>query len=270
MSLSELIRYFNAADQVGESMLHQVDGQVFGWYRDLCLTSLFQPIVDLPSDRVVGHYARLQASYENGRKISEAQAYGLCDDEHVAHFDRLCRTVHALNFLRQRRQTGGYLQVAPHYRHLLAVPNQHGLVYEAILKRCGLAPEDIVLEVESGHFEEYPQLLQAVANYRQRGYRLALCEVASVQQLDKLMDLQPALLKQGLGESQAVFRQARALGLKTLVADIADERMLRSVRAGGFDLAAGAVFGAAATHCQPTHRPRGVAYNAPFLPGVHS
>jgi hypothetical protein len=60
----------------------------------------------------------------------------------VMHFDRLCRTLHALNFLAQRQHAGGYLQLAVHPRHLLAVPSQHGLVYEAILKRCGLAPED--------------------------------------------------------------------------------------------------------------------------------
>ena len=66
----------------------------------------------------------------------------------MVHFDRLCRTLHALNFLAQQRSTGGFLQVPVHPRHR-AVPNQHSLVYEAaILKRCGLAPEDIVLELD--------------------------------------------------------------------------------------------------------------------------
>jgi cysteine synthase A len=64
---------------------------------------------------------------------------------------------------------------AVHPRHLQAVQSQHGLVYEAILKRCGLAPADIVLEINARQAGHQPQLLaEALNNYRQRGYRLAL------------------------------------------------------------------------------------------------
>ena len=146
MPVEDLIRYFNAADRDGDSLLYPRDGRVEAWHAGIRLISRFEPIVDLRSERIVGHRASLHGLREGGEEISGEAVYALCEQaSSVIYLDRLCRTLHALNFLAQQRTTGGFLQVQVHPRHLLAVPSQHGLVYEAILKRCGLSPEDIVL-----------------------------------------------------------------------------------------------------------------------------
>src|SRR5574343_1570615 len=175
MPVAELIRYFNAADHGTDSQLYPQGERVEAWHGGLRLASLFQPIVDLRSERVVGHQALLAARRDDGESVSSEAAYALCESEQaVVHFDRLRRTLHALNFLAQRRSTGGYLQLPVHPRHLQAVQNQHGLVYEAILKRCGLAPQDIVLQIDTALADGHGRLDEALGNYRQRGYRLAL------------------------------------------------------------------------------------------------
>src|SRR5574343_1702237 len=175
MPLTDLVRYFNLADTTGESTLYLDGKRAAAWHRGLHLGSLFQPIIDLRQERVVGHQAMLVARRQDGVAVSAEAAYATCETpEAVVHFDRLCRTLHALNFLAQRRHAGGYLQMAVHPRHLQAIPNQHGLVYEAILKRCGLAPQDIVLQIDGLSLQNSPSLGEALASYRLRGYRLAL------------------------------------------------------------------------------------------------
>lgn len=99
MPLTDLIRYFNVADHTEDSSLYQDGKRAAAWHLGLRLGSLFQPIVDLRDQRVVGHQAILHARREDGTVVSPAEAYALCETpESVVYFDRLCRTLHALNF----------------------------------------------------------------------------------------------------------------------------------------------------------------------------
>lgn len=271
MPLTDLVRYFNAADRPGDSMLYLEDGCAAAWHHDLRLRSLFQPIVDLRAGAIVGHQASLLAEREDGTAVGIAEAYAACASaEAVVHFDRLCRTLHALNFLRQQAHAGGYLQLAVHPRHVLAVPSQHGLVYEAILRRCGLAPEDIVLEIDPGRLapssSPLPQLAPALASYRQRGYRLALAGPAA-DELTAALAWQPAIVTLAAAAPAAIHRQARAADLLIQFTGIADEAALATARAVG-DLATGPLFGQPQALCRATHERRGVAYNAPSHSGA--
>lgn len=266
MPLTDLVRYFNAADRPGDSMLYLEDGCAAAWHRGWRLRSLFQPIVELRTLAVVGHRASLLAEREDGRPLTATEAYASCaSPEAVVHFDRLCRTLHALNFLRQQAHAGGYLQLAVHPRHVLAVPGQHGLVYEAILKRCGLAPDDIVLELDPGRLAASPQLAPALASYRQRGYRLALAYPAA-DALTAALAWQPAIVTLAADPPETLHRQVRAAGLLTQLTGIADEAALATARAAG-DLATGPWFGTPQAACRATHERRGVAYNAPSHSG---
>lgn len=264
MPLTELVRYFNAADRAGDGMLYLEAGSAAAWHRGLRLRSLFQPIVDLAAGRIVGHRASLAAEREDGTPVSTAAAYAACESgDAVVAFDRLCRTLHALNFLRQQGHAGGYLQLAVHLRHLQAVPSQHGLVYEAILKRCGLAPDDIVLVVDPGPLAGSPQLAPALAGYRQRGYRLALAG-ASAAALPAALAWQPTIVELPAAGDPELARQAAAAGLQVQATGIDDAAELAAARTAGCELASGPLFGPPQAACHATHGDRGVAYNAPF------
>ena len=59
MPLTDLVRYFNLADAAGESTLYLEGERAAAWHMGLRLGSLFQPIVDLQRERVVGGIAQL-------------------------------------------------------------------------------------------------------------------------------------------------------------------------------------------------------------------
>jgi len=271
MPLSDLIRYFNTADSSGDATLYPQGERVAAWYRGLQLNSLFQPIVDLREERIVGHMATLSAKQEDETPVSSEAAYASCETAaSFIHFDRLCRTLHALNLLAQRHSVGGYLQLAIDPRHLLAVPNQHGLVYEAILKRCGLAPEDIVLEFSASQLGSDGRLAAAVGNYQRRGYRLALQEPVLSRDIAAALALKPALVRvSGKPGGQALdeFRQA---GIALEVSGIDTAQDFAAAQAAGFELGLGNLFGAAQSDCRPTHSKRRVAYNSSSPSGATS
>ncbi|MBK7417286.1 MAG: hypothetical protein IPJ38_21535 [Dechloromonas sp.] len=75
MPLTDLIRYFNTADTSEESTLYVQDGRVAAWHRGLQMSSLFQPIVDLREERIVGHMASLSAQQEDETPVSSEVAY---------------------------------------------------------------------------------------------------------------------------------------------------------------------------------------------------
>ncbi len=262
MPLTDLIRYFNAADSAGESTLYPEGERAAAWHRGLRLNSLFQPIVDLRTQRIVGHHATLNARQEDGTPVSAESAYALCTSpEAIIHFDRLCRTLHALNFLAQHDYAGGYLQLAIHPRHLLAVQSQHGMVYEAILKRCGLAPEDIVLAIDAGQFGDDPRLIAALHNYRRRGYRLALHAPAAPDGGSAWLDLQPDILRLELAQLHRLFPSGIPDGVVIELSGIDGDAELALARGAGAQLGHGRLFGPPASDCLPTHSKQRVAYN---------
>lgn len=260
MPLTDLVRYFNTADQAGDSTLYLDAGRVAAWHAGQRLGSLFEPIVELKSGRIVGHRASLRVQGEDGAPQPAADAYAACAaPAEIVAFDRLCRTLHALNFLAQQSYAGGYLQVPVHPRHLLAVPNQHGLVYEAILKRCGLAPDDIVLEIGGCLPAQTARLAEALAAYRQRGYRLARQAEALGDDAGLPAALQPAIV--------CSTRAPAAWGGLRQFDGVADAATGDAARADGVELATGPLFGLPDARCRATHSRGGVAYNATLSSG---
>lgn len=264
MPVEDLIRYFNAADRDGDSLLYPRDGRVEAWHAGIRLISRFEPIVDLRSERIVGHRASLHGLRESGEEISGEAVYALCEQaSSVIYLDRLCRTLHALNFLAQQRTTGGFLQVQVHPRHLLAVPSQHGLVYEAILKRCGLSPEDIVLELAADAIDADGHFRQALNSYRLRGYQLALRIDSPAGTLDQALALQPELLRVSAPwpASPALVQAAGESGIQCQLAGVDAAGALRQASLDGFTQACGRQLGLPAEACQPTHKGAFKPYN---------
>lgn len=268
MPVEDLIRYFNAADANDDSTLYVAGDRVEAWHGGLHLGSLFQPIADLRSERVQGHRASLTVRRTDGTAEPAEAPFDACDNgPAIVHLDRLCRTLHALNFLAQRQHTGGYLQVAVHPRHLQAVSNQHGLVYEAILKRCGLGPADIVLDIDAdtnalGHHGAH-----ALTSYRQRGYRLALRAPEAAQALPAMLALEPDILRVSASDP-SVYAAVQRTGTRIEVAGIDDTETLQRALTQGADLGTGRLFGEPARICRPTHTEARNTYNSPSSHGV--
>lgn len=182
MPLADLVRHLNAragdvlpapapfvATRHGDVQLH---------FADLCLESVFLPIVDTRNGATHGHAAGLRVSgLSSGRPVASEAVFVLpWSDGEFIQLDRRVRTLHALNYLTQRIR--GNLLLSVHPRHVLGVADHHGLAFEEILRPCGLLPNEITLEIDIAGLARVPRhhehLIAAVRNYRSRGYGIAL------------------------------------------------------------------------------------------------
>lgn len=200
MPLQELLDYFadrNASLPHAHPHLLVSDKGACGDYRGLRLFSVFQPLFDARTLNARAHEALLRVQDADGRFLSPATAFALPETtDDVVYFDRLCRVIHALNFARQAT-SGAELFVNVSGRHLLGVSNRgHGEIFERLLRICGLQPGQIILEVLEARVDDISRLNEAVAAYRERGYRVAIddfgCEHSN---FDRLWRLTPDIVK---------------------------------------------------------------------------
>lgn len=101
--------------------------------------------------------------------------FGDAEGVSVVNMDRLCRTVHMLNYL-PYAWNDGFLSVEVNPRHVLSIKQNHGAYFEEVLGRCGLTPKQVVISVPFEHLSNSYQLalVQGLNNYRSRGYQLAV------------------------------------------------------------------------------------------------
>ena len=200
MPVEELLDYFTERDSRRDnfiSHLHLGDDGAHGRFRDLQLSSVFQPLFAAANLAPRAHEALLRVHDATGAPLSPAAAFAVpTTSDEVVYFDRLCRIVHALNFVRQA-ESGADLFVNVSGRHLLGVSHGgHGEIFERLLHMCGLKPGQIILEVLEARVDDIARLNDAVAAYRERGYRVAIddfgCEHSN---FDRLWRLTPDIVK---------------------------------------------------------------------------
>lgn len=206
MPLAELVRYLNRQNRetYGPAIcpgdgLSISPGGIQGHDDGLLLRSVFQPISALKSGRTIGHEALLRAESAEGEALTAAEVFSrTASPEKLIYLDRLCRTLHALNYLQLARSTDGTLFLNIEPRHVRAVSGGHGLVFEAVLKRCGLSPENIFFEMRAGEIAahgSHSRLAEALAAYRSRGYRIAIDQATTSLDRHLLAALRPELIK---------------------------------------------------------------------------
>lgn len=107
----------------------------------------------------------------------------------IINLDRLCRTVHILNYLAIAKPDELLLlEVDP--RHIIGIKQGHGAYFEEIIVRCGLTTKNVVISMTVNPFYalHHTQLLEGLRNYRQRGYPIAL-NVGTLYHANGLLDL---------------------------------------------------------------------------------
>lgn len=198
MPTQELQDYFAARNATPATpALHVDSAGATGAFRGMQLSSVFQPLFDAGSGQARAHEALLRVQDAAGAPLSPAAAFAVpASSEEQVYFDRLCRVVHALNFARQA-EAGAELFVNVSGGHLLGVSHGgHGEIFERLLQQCGLRPGQIILEVLEARVDDISRLNEAVAAYRERGYRVAIddfgCEHSN---FDRLWRLTPDIVK---------------------------------------------------------------------------
>jgi len=274
--LTELVRYFNKRNPLArggaqEEGLEFSAGRVRARVGNRLLGSVFQPLVERASGRVVGHEAHLHVLAGDGLALpAQAVFLDAQDDAELVHLDRLVRTLHALNFLLQREQSGGFLALNVHPQLIRAVPDHHGKVFESVLSRCGLTPGRVVLEITDDGFADPARLACAIAEYRERGYRIALDNFGRHSSaLDRLEVLAPDIVKldrslAGHGGHLALARRVvselvpeiRRLGMLITSQHIEHAEQLELAKDLDIDWLQGHFLGHPDQDCKPIVKPR--------------
>ena len=188
MPLHNLVDYFN--DRLSRehrssfSPFIVEDGKASGLFGPLRIDSLFTPIRHtLKPTTIAGHAAQITVAPSKPQHLYANQIENLLANntapatefESIINFDRLCRTVHMLNYLTLSHLQGVlFLDVDP--RHILGIKQDHGAYFEEVIGQCGLATNNvaIVLTTSSQYARYYQELIHGLGNYRRRGYQIAL------------------------------------------------------------------------------------------------
>jgi EAL domain-containing protein (putative c-di-GMP-specific phosphodiesterase class I) len=170
-------------------------GDIEGRFIGLKLKSVFQPIVDLGSHQQFGFEALLRAFSAKGDAIAPLKAFVQAEIAgQLIKFDRICRTLHTLNFLNLSAHNGQlFLNVHP---QLLVTVNSHGKVFERVLHDYSLSTSQVVIEIPESAVAELDLLEYAIKNYRERGYKIAIDNFGREQtHLERLWILSPDYVK---------------------------------------------------------------------------
>jgi EAL domain-containing protein (putative c-di-GMP-specific phosphodiesterase class I) len=161
----------------------------------LQLRSAFQPVFSTALGKPLGFEALLRPSIGDTDPLTPAFAFGFADNQgRLVKFDRVARTLHALNSLRLPDKKG-LLFLNVHPKLLLSV-NAHGQVFERILHAHSVPTHKVVIEIQESAIDADKPLQEAVGNYRDRSYHIAVDDFGGRgSNLDRLWKLAPDYVK---------------------------------------------------------------------------
>ncbi|MDO9107056.1 MAG: hypothetical protein Q7U57_19115 [Methylovulum sp.] len=204
MPLQQLVNHFNDRfEKEHHSNFRPFileNGLVSGLFGPIRIGSVFSPIrAAADNSLLAGHAAQLSVSpHHHGLQDTQTGDFGSVltdaikqpvDFQSIINLDRLCRTVHMLNYL-PYSHNGGVLFLDVDPRHILGVEQNHGVYFEEIIVKCGLATKNVVISMTVNNFYalHHGQLLEGLNNYRGRGYQIAL-NIGNLYSANGLVDL---------------------------------------------------------------------------------
>ncbi|MBU9601118.1 EAL domain-containing protein [Burkholderia multivorans] len=187
-------------------------------HRELTLTTVFQPIFSLAHQRAVGYEALLRAHDTLDRAVSPLDVFGdAARHGELLQLDRLAQALHLENFaLLGASREWLFLNVHP---GVLTDPFQAAALL-ANLKRLGIPPRRIVLEVLEQRADDVERLADAVRACRAQGFLIALDDFgAGYANVERIWQLDPDIVKlDRILLSQAAHRTGPTAILHGLVA----------------------------------------------------
>ena len=214
-------------------LVEQSTGEFNSTFLGVRLNSAFQPIYDIQAGDLFGHEALLRPSL--GGELASTPEFAFTYAEQAGKlvpFDRVSRTLHVLNF-RQIYAENGLLFLNVHPKLLIAV-NAHGKVFEKILHSNSVPTERVVIEIQEGLIEQEKQLTEAIDNYRERGYRIAIDRFGSTQShIDRLWKFAPDFVKLDQSLIQKAEQNARVRkilpGLIKMIKDLGAQPIITGI-----------------------------------------
>jgi hypothetical protein len=166
------------------STFRVVGGQrVIGKFYGATITSAFQTLRDPASRQILAHEALARSYSANGAGLSPWGLFAdASTDEHLIALDRLCRTVHVLNYcVCGLHADGGTLVLNVHERLLHAVVTGHGAFFRQVLDVIDVLPASIVIDIPQLKSADVHWLKHVVESYRRAGFGVAIEASSALQ-----------------------------------------------------------------------------------------
>lgn len=240
-------------------LAEQSTGEFNSTFLGVQLNSAFQPIYDSAAGDLYGHEALLKPSLGGELPSTSEFAYSYAEQAgKLVQFDRVSRALHVLNF-RQIYAENGLLFLSVHPKLLISV-NAHGKVFERILHANSVPTDRVVIQIQEGLVELDKQLIEALDNYRDRGYKIAIDHFGSSHSyIDRLWKLSPDFVKLDstlIQKSEnnkhlhkilpSLIQVIRVIGAQPIITGIETQTQLDIAIASGGKLLQGSFLGKAA------------------------
>jgi EAL domain-containing protein (putative c-di-GMP-specific phosphodiesterase class I) len=210
------------------------------------LTSVFQPLVEADGGACVGHQGLVRVRGRGGDWAAPWTLFSHdVDAEGLVKLDRLCRTLHAVNYFgREDAQRSLFLNIES--RLLTGVAADHGAYFESVLALLGISPARVVIVMPADAIDNPVAFVRSAISYRVRGFRVLvpvrandagdLSHVFLAGPDFASVDLPEALRE---GRMAALAQALRANGIRPVARRIESARDAAQARDAGFELLQG-------------------------------
>ena len=176
------------------SMLSDASGRSVGWFKDLELKSVFQPIFSLTHKRSIGFDASVRSMDAGGQPVAAETLFGPVQNfAETSMLDLLCSTLHIQNYFAQHPPHALlFLNLHPD----VFLDSQHTAEFLSEAFRHYRVPSGrIVIDIPGSVLQS--QLLQsALIDYRRIGCPIAVADFGTDNRdLDTVWDCQPIMVK---------------------------------------------------------------------------
>ncbi|AQG97852.1 MULTISPECIES: EAL domain-containing protein [Caballeronia] len=236
-------------------------GQAVAHYRDLCISSAYEPIFD------VGTHSfpqTLSASPESAERFGDelgVQALTLIqgdaprdpfgqleDDRELVVLDRLSRALHAFNFFGPHLP--GLLFLRVHERLLKSVKYDHGLHFSSVLMEFGMSPSRVVIELPAAAVAHKTFLGYLTKSYQHYGFKVAgnLPNAGQIMAVSDMARLDFIKMDAGAALRDSVVKHlvgyAHRLKIPLIFSNVCDEAMFNALQQFDVHFVQGPVFDA--------------------------
>ncbi|KQZ39642.1 EAL domain-containing protein [Duganella sp. Root1480D1] len=181
-ALNAYLERLATGETPSSSLRQSGDGEVQGHIFNCWLGSSFLPIRELGSGTITAYAGRVRGVTEEDRGLPVwTYLDGAASDDESVALDRLCRTLHAINFFRSEDLGARTLHLNVHDRLLSAVSSNHGMAFRRILDSLGLPLGQIVLQLPAVNARQNWMLNYVADNYRRNGFRISVKVAAAIQ-----------------------------------------------------------------------------------------
>lgn len=163
------------SNTVNRPLFLNSQGEISGRWQNLTLSSVFQPIFRTTNlSTPFAYEAFVRCSDAQGNLIKPKDLFSRpVDQDEITSLDRLCRTIHLLNFTLHGIDDA-LLFLNVHEGLISAVDDNHGSAFRKVVDALGFSPNRIVIELPISLVKDTKRLHFVLQNYRLNSLEVAI------------------------------------------------------------------------------------------------